>query len=213
MSVPKRVFFSASQQNSNTYHCKTTYEREYCESLVDLIIERLPESITGYCNHSLLYSQRPSLAKQLGADIYITIHTNGFNGAARGLEIGTSGSKQDQPLAEAIYNVLEPLTPFDKDRGIKKYSFVEAVQPIMPSCYIEVSFHDNHEDEQWLLNNKVQIADGIIKGICTYLGIAIDKPKPVPPIQDTVPIEEYQKLVKRAEEAEYKLTAIRKLIG
>lgn len=187
----KTIFFSASQQGLNRYHCLNMTEKQYCESLVDLLMERLPSNLKGICNHGLDYTKRPAYAKAQGADIYLTIHTNGFTGKARGMEIGTSGSGQDKPLAEAIYHALEPLTPA-ADRGIKKYTFLEAVQPVMPSCYVELSFHDNHEDELWLTQNQTIIADGIITGLCNYLGIAPSQPPAAP--QDGYTAQQYNSL-------------------
>lgn len=178
----KTVFFSASQQSANLYHCKNMTERQYCESLVDLLMKRLPPGLCGLCDHGMRYDQRPDYAKARNADVYLTIHTNAFNGKARGMEIGTSGSAQDQPLAEAIYKELEGITPAT-DRGIKRYDFFEAVQPVMPSCYLELSFHDNHEDEVWLQANQIPIADAILRGLCDYLGVVYevpDKPEDFP---------------------------------
>jgi N-acetylmuramoyl-L-alanine amidase len=109
-------------------------------------------------------------------DIHVALHSNASNGKARGCEIychkfGGKGEK----LARSIYEFLEPLTPA-KDKGVKQgFNFYgegkhmyELAKTKSPSCLIEVSFHDNIEDANWIISHKKAIALAIVAGIQKY---------------------------------------------
>ena len=111
-----------------------------------------------------------------GCDLHVAIHSNAMGvadaGRARGCEIWIyQNSTKGRRIAEAIYSNLAPYTP-TADRGIKESTtLAELKSTNMPSCIVEVSFHDNSEDSIWILNNMEPIAEAIAKGICSYYGV------------------------------------------
>ena len=115
-------------------------------------------------------------SNSLAVNCHVPIHSNamgaGNEGKARGCEVWIyQNSLNGRKLAEPIYKQLEVLTP-TADRGIKETtSLYETRATKAPACIVEVAFHDNMLDAEWILANIKPIAEGIVKGICTYLGV------------------------------------------
>lgn len=111
--------------------------------------------------------------------IHFAMHSNAFNTKSRGCEVfcwkkGSEGEK----LARIIYNLTAPITP-SADRGIK-YAFnfygpgkhiYEVANTTADAVLIEIIFHDNIDDANWLVANIVKIGTELAKGILEYLGI------------------------------------------
>jgi N-acetylmuramoyl-L-alanine amidase len=117
-------------------------------------------------------------------DIHQALHSNAVNGKAQGCEVWAFilGDRvtNSQRLAECIYKELVPLTP-TADRGIKdgvtaKLAEVKTVKAT--SVIVEVAFHDNLQDAEWIKNNLFIIAKGIVKGVCNYAGVIFKTPDP-----------------------------------
>jgi N-acetylmuramoyl-L-alanine amidase len=113
-----------------------------------------------------------------GNDIHLSIHSNAANGQARGARIFYYGnSKESQKLAECIYSELSPLTPVS-DAIIPDLGLRELKDTIGIAVLIEVSFHDNNADADWIINNIYNIALAIAKGVCKYSGIVYHSKTP-----------------------------------
>lgn len=109
-------------------------------------------------------------------DVHFAIHSNAFNGRARGCEVfchrfGGLGER----LARAVYNEIEPLTPTG-DRGVKEGAtfygndkpLYETAYTTAPAALIEIAFHDNPDDAKWIVSNINSIANGLVRGIRNY---------------------------------------------
>jgi len=113
-------------------------------------------------------------SKTLGATIYLPLHSNGFDGTAQGpLLIYTKDKTQSQNLASEIRNYLFNLYkisfPNATNRALAtsatyNYAELRDVSPAI-SAYIEVAFHDNLADANWIINNKSDIAKAIGTGV------------------------------------------------
>lgn len=113
--------------------------------------------------------------------IHVAIHSNANQGNDRGSEVfchqfGFEGEK----LARAIYNQLEPLTP-TKDRGVKEgknfygnTSMYELENTDSPAVLIEIAFHDNKDDAEFIVTHLDEIANAIAVGILYYLNIPLE---------------------------------------
>ena len=112
-------------------------------------------------------------------DIHFAIHSNADNGKARGCEVycykfGGEGEK----LARYVYAEMEKITPTE-GRGVKESNnhfgegkpLYEMAYTYAPAGLIEVAFHDNPEDAEWIMGHTDEIAHSIVKGILHYFGI------------------------------------------
>ena len=128
----------------------------------------------GVSNQSI--ESRINEANNWGANAYVAIHSNA--GGGRGCEVfAYSKTAKGAELAKAIYAKMESITP-SSDRGVKyNENFYELNSTIAPACLVEIAFHDNAEDANWIINNRDLIGTEIAKGIYDYFKIEYEEEK------------------------------------
>jgi len=109
-------------------------------------------------------------SNQFKADLHIAIHSNAGGGV--GTEVYAFGPEtKSERLAQALYKQVAPLSP-GADRGIKYNPVLLEVgnSVYATSALIEVGFHDNARDAEWIAQNTSVIAVALYRGICDYYG-------------------------------------------
>lgn len=183
------VYVSPSTQEDNVGVGNYGTEEQRMNELATIVINELARhEVATYRNNpkwDLYQVVTDSNEKQ--PDIHLALHSNA--GGGRGCEVfcykfGSIGGD----LARSLYNNLSGLTP-SGDRGVKQgYNFYgngrhmyEVAYTNAPAVLIEVAFHDNLEDVNWLLNNMTNIGVTIAKCLLFYFDIPyIEPPKPKP---------------------------------
>lgn len=198
------VFLSPSTQESNGYACDPTISEE--QVMFDLA-ERVSmllqaDGYTVYmCNREDNVKAKVKQGNFLGCGAYVALHSNSGSDGPGG--VGTEcyynntieGSEQ---LAQNIYNRVAELTPTE-DRGIKDQNqrdLYEILNNHYPCCLLEVDFHDNVEQSQWILDNLDETAMCIRDGIEAFLkstdmGGAVSESGLAPAPAPTMPEDEY----------------------
>ena len=171
----KVVFLSPSTQEFNVGYGDFGTE-EYRMNRIADIVEQLLKS-QGYTvyrndpNEKLSAAVRKS--NEIGPDIHVALHSNasgqGYN--AQGPEIfanrpNTPGDK----LAHFIYDEIMEIYPDQsKGRGVLyTSSLYEIIRTNAPAVLLEVAFHDNKDDANWIINNESEIAQAVVNGINKY---------------------------------------------
>lgn len=119
-------------------------------------------------------SKRCGLANSWGADIFVSIHLNAYNGKAKGTETfyystSSNGVLLAKSIQKKLVQNLETV-----DRGAKASNkFFVLRNTNMPAVLVEVIFCDNEEDVKKLVVEKA--AFSIYEGICDYFKIPYDK--------------------------------------
>lgn len=124
---------------------------------------------TGDTNLGL--SDRARVAEARNADIFISIHFNGFNGSARGTETfflseanGNVNEAEDRKLAERIqksmFTAIRKMDPAARDRGIKNNQRLGVLNDVSlgnargdhrtRACLVEIEFIDNPDVDKLL---------------------------------------------------------------
>lgn len=124
------------------------------------------------------------------ADLHIAIHSNAGGGV--GTEVYAFGPlTNSERLAQALYKQVAPLSP-GADRGVKyNPALLEVGNSVhATSALIEVGFHDNALDAEWIVQSTSVIAAALYRGICDYYGyeyraLAAGVPKVVPAVVPT----------------------------
>ena len=116
--------------------------------------------------------QRTDEANAWGADFYLSIHINSFNGSASGYEdyiyIGLSDNSATARYRDIIHTEVMKLNQFG-DRGKKKADFHVLRESTMDAMLSENGFIDNEQDaalikqESWRRNVAQGHANGIAK--------------------------------------------------
>lgn len=116
------------------------------------------------------------------ADLFISIHCNGFNTIAKGTEVevysaGSEASVLAKSVNDAIVNCLGTV-----DRGIRERPGLYVLKMTdMPAILVELAFIDNDEDCDKLINRASDFAASTAKGILKYLGQDIEVARNIAP--------------------------------
>lgn len=118
-------------------------------------------------------SDRAQVAEAKNADVFVSIHFNGFNGSVRGTETlilsaanGNVNEAEDRRLAkriqESMFSAIRKLDPAARDRGVKDGQKLGVLNDVSlgnargdhstRACLIEIEFIDNPDVDK-LLNS------------------------------------------------------------
>ena len=169
----KKIYLSPSEQPDNRYAYGNTNEKAVCCEIAAYTEAALKrngfEVITGT---STSLGTRCSEADKWGADIYIPIHTNAYNGKVSGTRMFCYRlSGEGYKACKAIYDVLAPITPGESENITANPGLYEVKTPKAPTVYIEVDFHDVPDVAKWLIENTKRIGEAICKGVCYHYGM------------------------------------------
>ena len=129
----------------------------------------------------LSLSHRAQEANRMGADVFVSIHQNAYNGSAHGIETfyyNESGNtnnpkandknriQDSKKLAEEVQRELVRETGA-YDRGVKRANFHVIRETKMPSILVEGGFLDNAKERAKLVLDSYQqkLANAITKGV------------------------------------------------
>jgi N-acetylmuramoyl-L-alanine amidase len=186
--MDKSVYLSPSTQENNVGVGNYGTEEQ--------VMNRVSDVVEGVLNrHDIkVYRNKPSMTlREVVADsnakrptIHFAIHSN--SGGGSGCEVfcwkkGETG----EDLANMVYNYLSALTPM-KDRGVQQgYDYYgkgvhmyEVTYTNAPAALVEVAFHDNSVDANWILNNIRPIGETMAKALINYLGVTYISPTVTP---------------------------------
>lgn len=174
--MPK-VYLSPSVQQFNIGYGNFGSEEYRMNQIADAVERHLcakKDQITIYRNSpnmTLAEVVADSNAKR--PDIHVAIHSNASDKHdARGA-MGFAykkGTKGDA-LAQDVYNEVNKISPAKGHGVIYSTQLYELRRTVAPATLIEVAFHDNPEDAEFMMNNIDNIGGAIAKGILKNLNI------------------------------------------
>lgn len=153
------------------------YTRDYLQSNYKGVSIRM--SRTGDTYPTL--TERTNDANSWGADAFVSIHNNAFNGSANGYEdfiFNGNVSSKTKSLQNAMHNEIAPL--FNTNRGKKTANLAVLRQTSMPAVLTENGFIDNKADADYLKkdSNLKKLGEAHAKGIAVFFGLAKGSSKP-----------------------------------
>lgn len=166
----KKIYISPSDQDANVYAVGDTNEMVQCQKISSALVSALKR-----CGFEAMENQIDSMEDRVaesndwGADLHVPIHTNAFNSKVMGTRIfcyNTTG--EGYKAGSSIMDTLSPITPGESDNVTPNPGLYEIKYTAAPAVYIEVAFHDNAEEAQWIIDNTEEIAEAICKGICNH---------------------------------------------
>lgn len=126
------------------------------KNVTDNVGNTLYESIHG----------RAEMANSWGADLFICIHCNAYDGKAHGTEtfVYSSQSKAAEYADRVQKRIVSNVGT--TDRGVKERTDLGVLRlTVCPAIYVETAFIDNMEDN-WILKTKQEeIAKSIFEGV------------------------------------------------
>lgn len=176
--MAKKIYLSPSEQPNNLYAYGNTNEKAVCREISAYTEEALKRNGFEVINATATsLSPRCTEADKWGADLYIPIHTNAFDGKVSGTRMFCYRlSGEGYKACQAIYNVLAPITPGKSENIKARPELYEIKTPKAPTAYIEVDFHDVPDVAKWLIEHTKEIGETICKGVCNHYGVTYKAP-------------------------------------
>lgn len=177
------VFLSPSTQEYNPFVDGGT-EEYYMNLIADAMIPYLLASGIEYGRNDPNQTVIGSIAmsNEGNYNLHLAIHSNaaaGENaGKVRGVQVYYYPySEQSQRAANIFANNFKEIYPEPmKVKTIATTSLAEVVRTTAPSILIEVAYHDNPEDAQWIRDNINQIAENLAISTADFLGVQEKEP-------------------------------------
>jgi N-acetylmuramoyl-L-alanine amidase len=166
-----KIYLSASQQPLNQYADKVFTEEEVMHAYVKIVKGLL--ELEGYevkmSDPVKTMMDNIAEANAWKADIYISHHTNAYDGkhdGTLGLYYPTEKSKQ---LTKFIYDEVSKVTP-STDEGMREgKGLAELKKTNMPATLIELFYHDNINDMKNGILKLNELAEAETHGILKYI--------------------------------------------
>jgi N-acetylmuramoyl-L-alanine amidase len=112
---------------------------------------------------------RCDIANRNDSDIFISIHCNAFNGAAKGTEVEVyPNSKAGYALGNCIqHQIVDALDMVDRGLKVRPNLYV-LKHTDMPAVLVETGFIDNYDDGVKLRDRTDEFARAIARGVTDY---------------------------------------------
>jgi len=146
-------------------------ESDIVKSVADLVEHYLVNAgieVVGNLQHDDLDAVTDA-ANESGADIFVSIHCNAFNGEAHGTEVEVyPDDAQSYCLGDCIQaQIVDALDT--TDRGLKERGNLYVLKHTdMTAVLVELAFIDNEDDAELLRDNQDDFARAIARGITDY---------------------------------------------
>lgn len=174
-----KIALSPEDRSTNTYHPQALYrgratnEQEQMRRCADLLEQALVRC--GFAVKNMQYGNmydRVADGNAWGADLYIALHTNGFDGTVAGTRVHCYPSEKSRKIGKLIQDRIAPLSPSKSDKMVESTGLYELKATKMAAVLPEFGFHDNREEAQWLIDNMETIAAETAKAVCDFFGVA-----------------------------------------
>ena len=177
------IYLSPSTQEFNPYSGGGN-EEQYMNLIADAMEPYLVSSGIRFVRNSPDMTAASSIAQSnMGNyDLHFAIHSNASSGGnARGVEAYYyPSSAQGKRFAEILVRNLQLIYPLPNGtRIVPTTSLGEVRRTKAPSVLLEVAYHDNPLDAEWIRNNVEAIAQNLVLSLTEYFGIPFNYPQPI----------------------------------
>jgi N-acetylmuramoyl-L-alanine amidase len=165
-----KIYLSASQQPLNQYADKVFTEEEVTHSYINLLKPKLEAKghIIKVSDPAKTMMDNIAEANAWGADIYISHHTNAFDGKHDGTLGLYYPTEKSRMLTMFLYGEIARVTK-STDEGMREgKGLAELKKTKMTATLIEIVYHDNVQDMKDFMLNMDKIADAEVRGIEQY---------------------------------------------
>ena len=190
------VYISPSLQEWNVGVGNYGTEEQRMNQIADVVQYELERHglTTARNTPDMTLAQAVADSNRIGPRAHVAIHSNASSGQARGAEVYVHrfGGAAEQ-LGRNIFDRVAEVTPVS-DLGLKEayatfngQGMYELRRTVAPAALVEVSFHDNPEDAQFIIDNIYELGRAIARGILDNFGIAYveDSPENIAMLQYT----------------------------
>lgn len=177
------IYLSPSGQEGNPYHGGGT-EEYYMNRIADEMIPYLTASGIGYMRNTpdMTAAQAVVQSNERAYDLHLALHSNGAPesqyGTYRGIDAYYSPkSRNGKRAADIFVKNLKMIYPIpSKVRALPTTTLAEVDKTRAPAVLLELGYHDNPSDAEWIKNNISAIAENLVLSIARYFDIPLIAP-------------------------------------
>ena len=178
-----RVYLSPSLQEFNPF-INGGSEEEVMNLIADAMEPYLEASGIEFVRNSPEMTLGEAIADSNNSDVdfHLAIHSNASPERIAGQRQGPviyyfAGSESGEDMADIIEDEFEEIY-LDEDRvqTMSTITLRELRRTNAPSVLVEVAYHDNLEDANWIKNNIQSIARALSRSLADYFGIPFVEP-------------------------------------
>jgi N-acetylmuramoyl-L-alanine amidase len=159
-------------------------EEQYMNLLTDELTPYLRSSGISYSRNTPQMTAASSIrASNAGNyDLHFALHSNaapeGRYGEVRGIDVYFyPGSGAGEKAARIIAENLRDIYPLPQlVRALPNSRLGELRQTKAPSVFLELGYHDNREDAQWITSNLPAVARNLALSLTEYFGLPLVMP-------------------------------------
>ena len=179
-----RIFLSPSTQEYNPY-VDGGNEEYYMNIITDALIPYLEASGIEYNRNdpSKTVSNSIRMSNNGNYDLHLALHSNAAApnnaGNVQGSQVYYYPSSTEGKRAAEIFanNIKEIYPDPSKVKTVPTTTLAEVSKTNAPTILIELAYHDNPQDAQWIRDNIGTIAENLATSVSDFLGIAANLPE------------------------------------
>ena len=179
------IYLSPSTQEFNPYNGGGN-EEQYMNLIADAMEPYLAASGIKYVRNTPEMTAATSIAESNKGnyDLHLALHSNATasgDGSVRGSEVYYyPTSEKGKRFADIAAQNLQMIYPLPaKVKTVPTTSLGEVRRTKAPGVLIELAYHDNAEDAQWIRDNIETIAANLVLSLTEYFGIPFNTPQPI----------------------------------
>ncbi len=179
------IYLSPSTQEFNPYYGGGN-EEYYMNLIADAMEPYLAASGIQFVRNTPEMTAASSIAASNSGvyDLHLALHSNATasgNGTARGTEVYYfPSSSEGKRFADILAENMQMIYPLpDRVRTVPTTSLGEVARVRAPGVLVEIAYHDNPQDAQWIRENIDRIAGTIVLSLTEYFGIPFNMPTPI----------------------------------
>jgi len=177
------VFLSPSTQEYNIYVTGGS-EEYYANLITDAMVPYLRASGISFGRNdpSGTVSTSIALSNAGNYNLHLAIHSNAAPESLSGLIKGPDvyyyrDSSRGKAAADIFANNLKIIYPDPSlVSTVPTTTLVELRRTKAPAVLVEVAYHDNVEDANWIINNIEEIAENLALSVADFLGVPFIEP-------------------------------------
>lgn len=179
------IYLSPSTQEFNPY-VGGGNEEYYMNLIADAMESYLAASGIQFVRNTPEMNAASSIAASNSGvfDLHLALHSNATasgNGSRRGIEVYYyPTSTQGKKFADILVQNFKQIYPLpDNVKTVPTTSLGEVARVRAPGVLIEIGYHDNQQDADWVRENIDLIARTLTQSLAEYFGIPFNLPQPI----------------------------------
>ena len=180
------LFLSPSTQEFNIYYDGSGSEEYYMNLIADYMEPYLTASGITFTrnNPEGTVGDSVRLSNLGNYGLHLALHSNASGSANYGRQTGSDvyyypTSVNGKRAADIIVNNLKLIYPSpEKVDALATTQLYELNNTRAPAVLVEIAYHDNASDAEWIKNNLQVIAENLSQSVADYFGVTLIDPNP-----------------------------------